>query len=115
MRNNERKLTHNDLLLSLLENTVNGVSQSLKKNDASWGHKIENAQKWTKDIGDEQHVTIWLTHGHESKVALYHSASKGTMTIALMEALLYFSKAGAFYAYKAKLDELKNKREHVEA
>jgi hypothetical protein len=115
MRNNERKQSANDILVSLLENTIRSVSEPLKKNDKFWGHKVEHVSKYTGvGGGDKQIVTVSLTYMQDKKVVLYHSESNSTMTRALMEAVLYFSNAGAFYAYKAKLEELKKKTEKTE-
>jgi hypothetical protein len=112
MRTQERKQSANDILLSLLENTIRSVSEPLKKNDKFWGHKVDSSSPWTGVGGGNKHVvTISLTYMQDKKIVLYHAESNSTMTRALMEAVLYFSNAGAFYAYKAKLDELKKKTE----
>lgn len=115
MRRGERKQSNNDILLALLEKTAESVSSPLKKNDEKWGHKVDWSTSYDRLVKmDKSHVMVSLTYKGEPRIILYAMSIHGvTLTHILSCAVLYFSNAGAFYAYKAKLDELKKKTELV--
>lgn len=105
MANKGKKQSFEDLLMSLLKQSVRTFIETLHKKDALWDFQVNVSTK-TK----ETTVTILLTHG-DVKMVLFSEVTEGNLTHALATAILNFSSVGVFYAYNTKLADLKRKHE----